>query len=107
MFCSYLLALNGYKPIIVERGSMVENRTEIGEKTFGTRGRFLENTNCNVQFGEGGAGTFSDGKLNTGIKDKQNRIKLVLETFVRFGADEKILYEAKPHIGTDVFERCC
>lgn len=62
------------------------------------------NTNCNVQFGEGGAGTFSDGKLNTGIKDKQNRIKFVLETFVKFGADEKILYEAKPHIGTDVLK---
>lgn len=51
-----------------------------------------------------GSRTFSDGKLNTGIKDKQNRIKFVLETFVKFGANEKILYEAKPHIGTDVLK---
>lgn len=101
MFCAYLLALNGYKPIIIERGSMVENRTKIVEDFWNTG---VLNTNCNVQFGEGGAGTFSDGKLNTGIKDKQNRIKFVLETFVKFGADEKILYEAKPHIGTDVLK---
>ena len=52
-----------------------------------------------------GAGTFSDGKLNTGIKDKENRIQFVLETFVKFGADEKILYDAKPHIGTDVLKK--
>lgn len=101
MFCAYLLALNGYKPIIIERGSMVENRTKIVEDFWNTG---VLNTNCNVQFGEGGAGTFSDGKLNTGIKDKQNRIKFVLETFVKFGANEKILYEAKPHIGTDVLK---
>ena len=75
MFCAYLLALNGYKPIIIERGSMVENRTKIVEDFWNTG---VLNTNCNVQFGEGGAGTFSDGKLNTGIKDKQNRIKFLL-----------------------------
>lgn len=56
----------------------------------------------NVQFGEGGAGTFSDGKLNTGVKDPEGRIRDVLKTFVRFGADSKLLYAAKPHIGTDV-----
>ena len=60
------------------------------------------NPNCNVQFGEGGAGTFSDGKLNTVIKDKSGRRTAVLKTFVEFGADPSILYVNKPHIGTDV-----
>lgn len=99
MFCSYLLALNGYQPIIIERGSKVEERTKKVEHFWKT-GKL--DTECNVQFGEGGAGTFSDGKLNTGIKDKNNRIQFVLETFVKFGADPKILYDAKPHIGTDI-----
>lgn len=99
MFCGYMLAKYGYRPIIIERGSRVEERTR-RIHDFWESGKL--DTECNVQFGEGGAGTFSDGKLNTGIKDKKNRINLVLETFVKFGADEKILYEAKPHIGTDV-----
>lgn len=99
MFCGYMLAKYGYKPIIIERGSRVEERIEKINKFW--NGDALD-TECNVQFGEGGAGTFSDGKLNTGIKDKENRINLVLETFVRFGAKENILYDAKPHIGTDV-----
>lgn len=60
------------------------------------------NPKSNVQFGEGGAGTFSDGKLNTSVKDPSGRNRLVLETFVRFGADPSILYDNKPHIGTDV-----
>ena len=102
MFAAYLLAMNGFKPIIVERGDIVENRSRIVEQFWET-GEL--NLNCNVQFGEGGAGTFSDGKLNTGIKDKENRIQFVLETFVKFGADEKILYEAKPHIGTDILKK--
>lgn len=101
MFTAYLLAMNGYAPIIIERGDMVENRLRIVEEFWET-GEL--NLNCNVQFGEGGAGTFSDGKLNTGIKDKENRIRFVLETFVKFGADEKILYDAKPHIGTDILK---
>lgn len=99
MFCAYMLAKYGYKPIIVERGSKVEDR--IRKVNF-----FWENgeldTECNVQFGEGGAGTFSDGKLNTGIKDKENRIQFVLNTFVEYGANKNILYDAKPHIGTDI-----
>lgn len=99
MFCAYMLAKYGYKPLIIERGSRVEERTK-KVQDFWNGGRL--DTECNVQFGEGGAGTFSDGKLNTGIKDKQNRINLVLETFVKFGAPENILYDSKPHIGTDI-----
>lgn len=99
MFCAYMLAKYGYNPIIIERGSKVEERINKINK-FWNEG--VLDTECNVQFGEGGAGTFSDGKLNTGIKDKENRIKFVLDTFVKFGAKENILYDAKPHIGTDV-----
>lgn len=99
MFTAYMLALYGYKPIIIERGSKVEDRINKVESFWNT-GKLDKNTN--VQFGEGGAGTFSDGKLNTGIKDKENRIKFVLETFVKFGANENILYDSKPHIGTDI-----
>lgn len=99
MFCSYMLAKYGFKPIIVERGSRVENRIEQINNFW--NGEKL-NKNSNVQFGEGGAGTFSDGKLNTGIKDKENRIGFVLDTFVKYGANENILYDAKPHIGTDI-----
>lgn len=102
MFAAYLLAMNGFAPIIIERGDTVENRSRIVEE-FWENGEL--NLNCNVQFGEGGAGTFSDGKLNTGIKDKENRIRFVLETFVKFGANERILYDAKPHIGTDVLKK--
>ena len=89
----------GYKPIIVERGSKVDQRLKKIEEFWST-GKLDENSN--VQFGEGGAGTFSDGKLNTGIKDKENRINLVLKTFVENGAKENILYDAKPHVGTDI-----
>ncbi|MFQ9515454.1 MAG: NAD(P)/FAD-dependent oxidoreductase [Eubacterium sp.] len=102
MFCGYMLAQFGYKPIIIERGSRVEERTEKINR-FWKEGKL--DTECNVQFGEGGAGTFSDGKLNTQIKDREHRIHLVLETFVKFGAKENILYDAKPHIGTDVLSK--
>ncbi|MBP5772956.1 MAG: FAD-dependent oxidoreductase [Eubacterium sp.] len=102
MFASYLLAINGYKPIIIERGGKVEDRVKSVEKFWDTNELDPES---NVQFGEGGAGTFSDGKLNTGNKDKFNRIKFVLDTFVNFGADEKIKYDFKPHIGTDVLTK--
>lgn len=96
MFCALILAEAGARPIVVERGECVEER----EKSVGNfwQNRKLDE-NSNIQFGEGGAGTFSDGKLNTGIKDP--RIRAVLETFVKYGAPEEILYEAKPHIGTD------
>lgn len=99
-FCGLYLARAGFKPIIIERGKTVEERMLdveafwCGEKPI--------NPSSNVSFGEGGAGTFSDGKLNTGIKDKNNRIEAVLSDFVSFGASEDITYLNKPHIGTDV-----
>ncbi len=98
LFCGYLLALNGYCPIILERGNDVGQRIDDVAR-FWREGTL--NPDSNVQFGEGGAGTFSDGKLNTGIKDKKHRISFLLETFVKYGAEENILYDAKPHIGTD------
>ena len=99
LFCAYILAEMGYKPLIIERGRKVEERTEIVEKFWNTG---ILDTECNVQFGEGGAGTFSDGKLNTLVKDKRHLGKFVLETFVKFGAPKEILYEHNPHIGTDI-----
>lgn len=99
LFCAWLLAKEGYHPILVERGAPVEERIKDVEEFWKTG---VLNTASNVQFGEGGAGTFSDGKLNTLVKDKFGRNRLVLETFVRFGAPENILYEQKPHIGTDI-----
>lgn len=99
MFCALLMARAGLKPIVIERGSSVDERTLKVEK-FWREG--VLDTECNVQFGEGGAGTFSDGKLNTGIKDK--RIKFVLETMVNAGADSDILIDARPHVGTDLLK---
>ena len=99
LFCGYMLALHGYAPILLERGRDVDARTE-DVKKFWESG--VLNTKSNVQFGEGGAGTFSDGKLNTLIKDKDGRNKEVLRIFVEHGAPHQILYDAKPHIGTDV-----
>ena len=99
LFAAYLLAKNGYKPLILERGFPVDMRKRDVEN-FWNGGPLNENSN--VLFGEGGAGTFSDGKLNTLVKDKEGRNKEVLNTFVKFGADPSILYDAKPHIGTDV-----
>ncbi len=99
LFCAYFLAKNGYAPILLERGRDVDTRTE-DVKRFWETG--VVDTASNVQFGEGGAGTFSDGKLNTLIKDKDGRNKEVLRTFVQHGAPERILYDAKPHIGTDI-----
>lgn len=98
LFCGYMLAKAGYKPVLIERGQDVDNRVKAVEK-FWNEG--ILNGNCNVQFGEGGAGTFSDGKLNTLVKDNYGRGREVLETFVKFGAPEEILYDNKPHIGTD------
>lgn len=99
LFCAYFLAEYGYRPILIEQGAPVEERQKDVEKFWET-GRL--DPNSNVQFGEGGAGTFSDGKLNTLVKDPGNRIHKVLEIFVEHGAPEDILYVNKPHIGTDI-----
>lgn len=99
LFSAYLLSQNGYKPIIIERGEKVEDRVKTIENFWET-GKLKKNSN--VQFGEGGAGTFSDGKLNTLVKDKNYRMKKVFEIFVECGASSNILYKNKPHIGTDL-----
>ena len=101
LFCGLMLARAGFKPLIIEQGEAVENR----EKSVNAfwQGDKL-NPFSNVQFGEGGAGTFSDGKLNTQIKDKSGRIKKVLEIFAEHGAPDEIKYINKPHIGTDVLK---
>ena len=99
LFCAYLLALEGYRPLVLERGACVEERKKDVDRFWETG---VLDPSSNVQFGEGGAGTFSDGKLNTLVKDKTGRNRFVLETFVKFGADKDILYANKPHIGTDV-----
>ncbi len=99
LFCAYFLAENGYKPIIIERGEPIEQRINTVEKFF-TTGKL--NINSNIQFGEGGAGTFSDGKLNTLVKDKFFRQKKIFEIFVENGAPAEIMYINKPHIGTDL-----
>lgn len=96
LFCALTLARNGIKPIIVEQGKTVEERKKDVDK-FLQEGKL--NILSNVQFGEGGAGTFSDGKLTTNLHSPLCRE--VLETFVRFGAPEQIAYINKPHIGTD------
>lgn len=97
-FCGLYLARAGYKPIIIEQGKDVDARTkDVG--SFWNGGAI--NRSSNVSFGEGGAGTFSDGKLNTGIKDKSGRITAFIEDFISFGAPEEIGYINKPHVGTD------
>ncbi len=98
LFAAYELALSGYKPLIIERGLDVDSRKKSVEHFWKT-GEL--DTESNVSFGEGGAGTFSDGKLNTMVKDKFGYNRRVLETFVKFGAPAEILYLQKPHIGTD------
>ncbi len=100
MFAGLILAQAGANPIIIEQGSDVDTRTTDIEK-FNLTG--VLNTTSNIQFGEGGAGTFSDGKLTTGTKDTRAR-KVLLE-FVNHGAPEEILYNAKPHIGTDYLKK--
>lgn len=102
LFCGYMLAIHGYKPILLERGQDVDTRTQDVEK-FWNNG--ILNPESNVQFGEGGAGTFSDGKLNTLVKDKEGRNKEVLRIFSQYGAPASILYESKPHIGTDILKK--
>ncbi|NLZ48492.1 MAG: FAD-dependent oxidoreductase [Clostridiales bacterium] len=99
IFAALTLAENGYKPIVIERGEDVDKRTETVNKFWET-GQL--DVNSNVQFGEGGAGAFSDGKLTTRIKDK--RCDYVLKKLVEAGAPEEIAYLAKPHVGTDLLK---
>ena len=100
MFAALVLAKAGAKPLVIERGWEAERRREAVER-FRAGGPL--DPECNVQFGEGGAGTFSDGKLNTGTHDP--RIRWVLEQFAAHGAPESVVYDAKPHVGTDVLIR--
>ncbi len=97
MFAALVLALAGLRPLVLERGEDAASRNEKVEKFF-TTGQL--DVRSNVQFGEGGAGTFSDGKLNTGVNNP--RIGWILEQMVAAGAGEEILFDAKPHVGTDV-----
>lgn len=100
LFCALILAENGYRPIIIDRGDSIENRVASVERFY--RERVLD-AESNIQFGAGGAGTFSDGKLLTRINDP--KCSYVIETLRRFGAPEEITVKAKPHIGTDVLRR--
>ena len=102
MFAALILARRGFCPIVIERGESVDERTKTVEHFWKTGDL---NEKSNVQFGEGGAGTFSDGKLNTLTKDTNGRNTFVLRTFYEHGAPESIIWDAKPHIGTDVLAR--
>ena len=97
LFAGLVLAQMGFKPIILERGKEVRERTK---DTFGFWRKKILNTESNVQFGEGGAGTFSDGKLYSQVNDRKHFSRKVLNEFVEAGAPEEILYVSKPHIGT-------
>ena len=97
LFAALILAQSGFRPIILERGKVVRERTK---DTWGLWRKSVLNPESNVQFGEGGAGTFSDGKLYSQIKDPRHLGRKVLEEFVKAGAPEEILTEAHPHIGT-------
>ena len=98
LFAALELARNGYRPILLERGQDVDTRGK-DVQAFWNGGDL--DPESNVQFGEGGAGTFSDGKLNTMVKDPTGRIRRALEIFTKYGADPSIVYDNKPHIGTD------
>ena len=100
IFCALLLAKHGYRPIVIERGSSVKQRTEDVELFFKSG---ILNSESNIQFGAGGAGTFSDGKLVTRINDP--KCGYVLSEMHRFGAPDEILYKAKPHVGTDYLKK--
>lgn len=100
LFAALYLARAGYRPVVFERGMDVDRRMEHIERFW--KGEEGLDPNCNVQFGEGGAGTFSDGKLNTVIKDGSGRRTEVMRTFVEYGADPSIMYINKSHVGTDV-----
>lgn len=98
IFAALILAHAGSKPLILERGKKIEEREKDVRSFFDTG---ILDPDSNVQFGEGGAGTFSDGKLSTGIKDRDGRKRFVLDTFVKHGADRSVLTDSHPHIGTD------
>lgn len=98
LFAALMLARYGFQPLVIERGYEIEKRIRTVEHFWKSNEL---NPECNVQFGEGGAGTFSDGKLNSMVKDTNMRYPLVMETFVNFGAPSEIIYLNKPHIGTD------
>ena len=98
LLCGYLLAENGYNPILIDRGEDVDKRVNTIEEFWSTN-KLMPNSN--VQFGEGGAGTFSDGKLVSQVKDSSFRRKKVFSIFVECGASKEIMYVNKPHIGTD------
>ena len=100
LFCALLLAEQGYRPIIIDRGDSVYDRVASVERFYNAH---VLDTDSNVQFGAGGAGTFSDGKLVTRINDP--KCSFVLDTFVRFGAPEEIRIKAKPHVGTDILRK--
>ena len=100
LFAALTLAKRGYKPVVYERGEDVDNRTKTVEKFW--NGETPLNLESNVQFGEGGAGAFSDGKLTTRIKDK--KCTYVLEELVKAGAPKEIIYSGKPHVGTDILK---
>lgn len=99
LFCALMLAEQGYRPLVLERGQAMEDRIKSVE-TFWQTGDL--DSESNIQFGEGGAGTFSDGKLTTSVKDPAGRNKKVMEVFISAGAPEEIAWEQLPHIGTDV-----
>ena len=102
LFCAWMLAKHGYRPLLLERGRSVEQRVKDVERFWKTGELDLQS---NVQFGEGGAGTFSDGKLNTLVKDISFRNREVLNIFVKAGAPEEIQYDHRPHIGTDILRQ--
>lgn len=97
MFCALILARAGYKPVVIERGADIDTRIADVDAFYKTK---TLNSDSNIQFGAGGAGTFSDGKLTTRIND--SKCSYVLKTFYQHGAPEDIMYKAKPHIGTDM-----
>lgn len=99
LFCAWMLAKHGFRPIVIERGEKVERRVKSVSDFWKTG---VLNEQSNVQFGEGGAGTFSDGKLNTTVKDPKGRNREVLRMFAEAGAPSEILYRQKPHLGTDL-----
>lgn len=99
LFAALLLAEYGYRPLVLERGEKVDERIKTVEEFWNT-GKL--NPESNVSFGEGGAGTFSDGKLNTMVNDKEGRIKKIFDTFIKCGAPSDIAIDSKPHVGTDV-----
>ena len=97
LFCALSLARCGFKPIVLERGSDVDERKKKTQAFFTSA---ILDEECNVQYGEGGAGTFSDGKLNTGVKSEYK--SFVLRELIKHGAPECIAYLSKPHIGSDI-----